>query len=49
MEAKAVLFHLLGNNTENIATQFENELQYEREVDRLMSYILDDALKEARK
>ena len=47
-EAKAALFYLLENNAENRATQFENELQYEREVDRQMSYILDDALKEAR-
>ena len=46
-EAKAALYYLLENDAENRATPFENELQYEREVDRQMSYILDDALKEA--
>lgn len=44
-EAKAALFYLLKNNAENRATPFENELQYEREVDRHMSNILDDSLK----
>lgn len=48
-EAKAALFYLLINNAENRATQFENELQYEREVNMHMSNILNEALKEARK
>ncbi len=46
-EAKAALYYLLENNAENLATPFENELQYEREINVHMSYILDDALKEA--
>lgn len=49
VEAKSALFYLLENNAENLATLFENELQYEREVDMHMSNILDEALKEARK
>ena len=47
-EAKAALYYLLENNAENRATPFENELQYEREVNMHMSNILDEALKEAR-
>ena len=47
-EAKAALFYLLENNAENRATPFENELQYEREVNMHMNNILDEALKGAR-